>query len=163
MVGEVGTVVVVVVVDVEVEVDEVGGGAVEVVVVVVGGGALVAVGLPPVPATVLRGGENVHMAVAQSCGWEATTTSTPGSVLNDQTFSGGPLWRHTRAGSFVVTWLTVPRYTAVPSEAGGVTAVSGTVAVFHSPVVANPEPTGPGVVVVELDDADALVLVGPEV
>ena len=46
----------------------------------------------------------------------------------------------------MVSWLIVPRYTAVPSEAGGVTGVSGSVAPSQTPVVVNPEPAGAGVV-----------------
>jgi hypothetical protein len=44
----------------------------------------VVVGVPPTAPTLTAlaaGVGNVHSAAAQSCGWEATTTSTPGKVL----------------------------------------------------------------------------------
>ena len=69
-----GTVVVVVVVVVVVLVVLVVG------VVVDGGLVVVVVGLTPVPG-LAAGVGNVHSAAAQSCGWAATTTSTPGIEL----------------------------------------------------------------------------------
>jgi hypothetical protein len=107
-----------------------------VVVVVLGVVVVVVVGLvPPEPVVDFFAAGNVHVAAAQSCGWEATTTSTPGRLLNDQTFSGCGLSRHVRAGSLVVSWLSVPRNTGVPSDAGLTIGVRETVLLFQTPVV----------------------------
>ncbi|HUD16701.1 MAG TPA: hypothetical protein VMQ59_05525 [Acidimicrobiales bacterium] len=132
-----GTVVVVVVVVVvgTVVVVVVGGG--DVVVVVVGGGDVVVVVVGELPP--LGGddafGVKVHMAAAQSWGWAAATTSTPGSELKRQTLSGGPPSRQVSAGSSVVTEVRVPRYWAEPSVAGVASGVSDTDALFQTPVV----------------------------
>ncbi len=98
------------------------GGAV--VVVVVGGRVVVVVGgwlVVVEPAIDAK----VHTAVAQSVGPEATTTSTPGMVLNDHTGTAGPCSRQASDGSLVVRW-TAPRYFAVPSDSGAATGVSET-------------------------------------
>ena len=142
--GDVVDVVVVVVV-------VVGGTVVEVVDVVVVVGAV----LPfPTVAVVPIDAGNVHSAAAQSVGWDATATSTPGSVLNVQTARGGPVWRHARAGALVVKLVNVPRYCATPADGGPITGVSGAVAPFQTPELVNPDPGG-------VRDDPALTLVGP--
>ena len=122
-------------------------GGVVVEVVVVGGAVVVVVVVVLVVVDVVvlvvgGGGTNVNMAWAQSAGCTATTTSTPGMVEKVQTLRGGPLWRQARAGALVVMPVTVPTNWAVPSDVGGVTGVSGTVAPFQTAVVANPVPGG---------------------
>ena len=126
-----------------------GGSVVEVVEVVV------VVDAPG--AITVGGGTKVQKAVAQS-GCDASTTSTPGTVENVHTFNAGPLWRQDRAGSVVAKSLMVPRYTAWPSEAGGVAGVSVSLVPSQTPVEVKPEPAGPGGAVVD----DVLVLVGPD-
>jgi hypothetical protein len=112
------------------------GGSVVVVVVLFGWVVVVVVDLlpPEVFADFVVVGK-VQVAAAQSCGWEATTTSTPGKVLKDQTLSGVPVSRQASAGSLVVSWLNVPKYCGVPSEAGVTIAVRETALPFHTPVV----------------------------
>jgi hypothetical protein len=124
-----GTVVVVVVVGGTVVVVVVVGGTLVVVVVVVGGD------LPPLrPLPDFLAVGKVQVAAAQSWGWDATTTSTPGMVLKDHTLKGVPVSRQAKAGSLVVSWLKVPRYSGVPSDVGLFTAVRETVAPFQTPV-----------------------------
>ena len=57
------------------------------VVVVVAGAVVVVVVVLPVGAAV---GVNVQMANAQSCGWVATATYTPGRPLSCHTLIGAP-------------------------------------------------------------------------
>jgi hypothetical protein len=132
-----------VVVLVEVEVDVVVGG---------GGGAVVVVEVEVAVGGPATGGGGVkdHMAAAQSCGWAATTTSTPGSVENDQTASGRPVWRQARAGSVVESEVRMPTYWAVPPAGGGLIGFKGTLTPFQVPVVTNPVPGGAVVAVVDV-------------
>ena len=105
------------------------------VVVVVGGVVVVVVGEA-------GGGTNVNMAVVQSVGWVATTTSTPGSAEKVQTLRCGCACRQARAGAVVVNPVIVPTNCGVPVDAGGIAGVSGTVDPFHTAVVTKPVPGG---------------------
>ena len=90
-----------------------------------------------------RGRTKVHSAVAQSCGWAATTTSTPGIELKVHTLRAGPVCRQASDG--VVGGQRAqcrPGTGPVPSDEGGVTGVRGTCVMFQVPIVVYPLPGG---------------------